>query len=490
MMTLTLILGLLIIAAGIYAVFRGIDVRLALLLTALTLGVLGGDPALIVRTFLETFSNERYVVPICTAMGFAYVLRHTGCDKHLVVLLVRPLTHVRLLLIPGTVMVGFLVNIPIISQTSSAVTLGAVIIPVLLAARLSLVTTGAALLLGCSIGGELLNPGAPELRTVVEESEKAAKTLKQSSPNLDGATCVARLLPFDLLGLSVATLVFWGLCLRAEARRGRNEAGATVPPSEPGERFEPVVGFRVNLLMAFLPVLPLVLLFLIAPPLRLIDVPEHWLVRPAKKVDRPQNVASDLAVTTQETPARLSPEDRGLFDSRLIGAAMLVGVAAVSVVVWRKALTVPRAFFEGAGYGFTHIISLIVTANCFGKGIEQIGLAQLLGTIIEEVPWILIPAAGSLSLLFGALCGSGMATTQSLFPFFAVPTLRLGIDPAVVGAVVSLAAAAGRTMSPVAAVTLMTASMTQTNPLELVRRVMIPLLAGMTAVVIAAMLFG
>ena len=40
------------------------------------------------------------------------------------------------------------------------------LVPLLLAARVSPVTTGAALLLGSSIGGELLNPGAPELRTV------------------------------------------------------------------------------------------------------------------------------------------------------------------------------------------------------------------------------------------------------------------------------------------------------------------------------------
>jgi DcuC family C4-dicarboxylate transporter len=79
-----------------------------------------------------------------------------------------------------------------------------------------------------------------------------------------------------------------------------------------------------------------------------------------------------------------------------------------------------------------------------------------------------------------------MASTQSLFPFFAEPALRLGIDPALVGAVVSLASAAGRTMSPVAAVTLMTATLTGTNPLELARRVALPLLAGTTAVVLAA----
>src|SRR6516162_4736626 len=144
---MNLFLGILIIAAGVWAIYRRVDVRLALLLTSLVLATLAGDPAAIVRMFLATFSNERFVVPICTAMGFAYVLKQTGCDEHLVHLLVKPLTHVRPLLVPGTVCVGFLVNIPIVSQSSTAVTLGSVVIPVLAAARVPAVTIGAALLL-------------------------------------------------------------------------------------------------------------------------------------------------------------------------------------------------------------------------------------------------------------------------------------------------------------------------------------------------------
>src|ERR1700692_4644467 len=132
-----LLLALGIIAVAVYAVLRQVDVRLALLLAALALGTVAGKPDSILRTFLVTLSKEQFVVPICCAMGFAYVLRHTGCDQHLVHLLVRPVQRVRLFLIPGTVLIGFLVNIPIISQTSTVVTIGAVLVPLLRAARLS-----------------------------------------------------------------------------------------------------------------------------------------------------------------------------------------------------------------------------------------------------------------------------------------------------------------------------------------------------------------
>src|SRR5436309_2489802 len=112
---LQLTLGLIVIAAGVIAIYRQIEVRLVLLTAALALGALTGQADAIVRKFLETFADEKFVVPICTAMGFAYVLRHTGCDQHLVHLVVKPLRRARFLLVPGTVVVGFLVNMPIIS---------------------------------------------------------------------------------------------------------------------------------------------------------------------------------------------------------------------------------------------------------------------------------------------------------------------------------------------------------------------------------------
>jgi C4-dicarboxylate transporter, DcuC family len=164
------VLGLLVIAAAVIAVIRNVDVRLALLLAALTLGTMAGAPANIVRKFFQTLAAEEFLVPICAAMGFAHVLRHTRCDRHLVHVLTDPLRRMRLLLIPGAVMVAFVVNIPVISQTSTAVTVGSVLIPLLLAAGVTPVTAGSVLLLGASIGGELLNPGAPEFRTVVRET--------------------------------------------------------------------------------------------------------------------------------------------------------------------------------------------------------------------------------------------------------------------------------------------------------------------------------
>ncbi|HMC90525.1 MAG TPA: C4-dicarboxylate transporter DcuC [Gemmataceae bacterium] len=445
-------LGLLIIAAAVYAILRRMDVRLVLLLAAVLLGAIGTSLAevkdgltSVVRVFLTTLSNEQFVVPICTAMGFAHVLRLTSCDQHLVHLLVQPLQRVRGFLIPGAVLVGFIVNIPVISQTSTAVAIGPVLVPLLLAARISPLTTGAALLLGASLGGELINPGAPELQTV------------SNALSVSAGQCVSKLLPLLFIQLAVATIVFWLLSHRAEKKFAAESV------NQDQEKKEAAPPFHVSWVKAAVPLVPLALLFVMSAPLYLVRVPPEWLV------------------------ADYSPEKSPLFNGRLIGAAMLIGVVVATLTTPSAFPQSARAFFEGAGYAVTHIISLIVTAQCFGEGVRRIGLANVIGEFTKNSPSVLVPSAGILPLAFAWLSGSGMAATQSLFQFFTQPSADLGIDPIRVGGVVSISAAAGRTMSPVSAVALMCGTLTATGSLDLCKRVALPLLAGVAVVIVVAL---
>src|SRR6266480_3496617 len=71
----TIIAGLVIIAIGALAVLRRVEVRIVMSLAALALGLVAGQAPTIVQTFLATLSREQFVLPICSAMGFAHVLR-------------------------------------------------------------------------------------------------------------------------------------------------------------------------------------------------------------------------------------------------------------------------------------------------------------------------------------------------------------------------------------------------------------------------------
>jgi DcuC family C4-dicarboxylate transporter len=93
-----------------------------------------------------------------------------------------------------------------------------------------------------------------------------------------------------------------------------------------------------------------------------------------------------------------------------------------------------------------------------------------------------VPCALLLPLLFALMCGSGYAATQSLYGIFLGPAQQHQLDPLLIGTFVSMGAAAGRTMSPVAAVALMCGTLSGSDPLVLVRKVAVPLLAGLLAV--------
>lgn len=445
---------LVVVAAVVVLVVRGWDVRLVLLAAALTIATVAGSVWAVVREFLATFSNEKFVVPICSAMGFAYVLRHTGCERHLVLMLVKPLRRVRWLLVPGVIGVGFLVNIPVISQTSTAVCIGPVVLPLMRAAGYSMTTIGACLLLGASVGGELLNPGAPELLTVFDKTGVPPTT--QAGEYLP---------PLVFTQLAVATLLFWVLSAwwekRATSTTPADGAQSSTAGINPTTRLE-TQSQRINLVKAMVPLVPIGLLFAsgLPEPYKLFDVPDAWVILP--KADG------------QRDPA---------YNSRLIGLAMLVGVLVAAAVTPPKSHDCVKQFFEGAGYGFAHVVSLIVTANCFGKAIESTGLAESLGRLIADTPGLMQPLAAFVPLVFAVVSGSGMASTQSLYKFFHDPALALGLDPVSVGSLVSLGSAAGRTMSPVSAVAMMCATLTGTNSFTLAKRVALPLLGGMAVVV-------
>jgi DcuC family C4-dicarboxylate transporter len=338
------------------------------------------------------------------------------------------------------VVLGFLVNVPVISQTGTVVTIGPVLLPLLRAAGVSPVTAGSALLLGTSIGGELLNPGAPELQTV-------SKDVSNGQANGTSAKAVvAHSLPLLLVHLTTATLLFWAITIRAERRSGGQEWPADVGPKTDGP-------LRVNPIKAMVPLLPVVLLFVVGPPWELVRVPPELLVEPGKA--------------------------GGPSESRLIGLAMLVGTAAAALTAGRAGAGSARAFFEGAGYSYTHVIAVIVAAATFGRGVEAVGLPDRLGTLTAEYPGLLVPLAAAIPYLFALVCGSGMASTQSLFHFFVDPSRAQGLNPVAVGALVAVAAAGGRTSSPVAAVTLLCSGMVGAAPLALARRVAVPIFFGL-----------
>jgi len=128
-MSVQIVIALIDLVVVTVLIVRRLDVRLVLLAGAVPLFAVSGGLKPMLMKLVEEMANPGTVVPICTALGFAYVLRITECDQHLIRLLLRPLQHVRWLLIPGGILAGYRVNTTIVSQSGTAAVLGPILIP-------------------------------------------------------------------------------------------------------------------------------------------------------------------------------------------------------------------------------------------------------------------------------------------------------------------------------------------------------------------------
>jgi DcuC family C4-dicarboxylate transporter len=412
----------------------GIDVRLVLLAGSLPLFAATGRMGEMLAKLVAEMANPGTVVPICSAVGFAFVLRTTGCDQHLVQFLVRPLRRVRVLLVPGGIAAGYVINSTIVSQAGTAAVLGPILIPLLRAGGIAPARAGAVLLLGASMGGELFNPGAVELRKLAELT------------GLSGSQVVARSARLNLAACSTALLVFWLLAVRDRRRNGEADE-----KSSSSDETNPAAPFRVNLVKALVPLLPLLIL------------------------------SSDSVLGT-------NPILRSLEGPPKILAAMLIGAAAAGLTSPRSAGGLAPSFFEGAGYAYHHVISLIVVASAFAEAIRLSGLIELVIQSIRPWPSLALVVSAVAPWGLAVIAGTGIAPAVAVMEFFVPAAQSMGLDPIRLGTLSALGAHFGRTMSPAAAVVMVSARLAQANAWELIRLVAAPLAAGGLVLLSAAFL--
>jgi len=148
-------------------------------------------------------------------------------------------------------------------------------------------------------------------------------------------------------------------------------------------------------------------------------------------------------------------------------------------------LTLSRAFFDGMGVAYASIISLTITAQCFGAGLAAIGLAEALLRLATETR-MLNPLAAGFPWALSTLSGSGSGPVLAFAQTF-LTQVDAAHDPTKLGALACFGGAFGRTMSPVAAVVVYTSGLVGVAPVPLVGRVLPALLAGaVVALAVAA----
>ena len=436
-MNVPLIAAMMIAAAALLLIRRGLDVRFVLIVAGLIMATIIGTPWIILDTFQNVLGRGDVIGPICTAMGYAYVLKATGCDRDMVRLLVHPLHRVRWLLIPGGCAIGFITNMAITSQTASAAAVGPILIPLMIASGYAPLAAAATLLVGCSIGGNLFNPGEPDIVAI------------RTSLNADvGGVINAAFIP-NMISFVVATVI---LAIMIRKLDLWNVAHVKADTSAD----KPIT--RGTILRAMLPPLPIILLLLLQPSLGL-------------------------------APAILAQYPQGIHVSTVMllcsGIVMLVTLDEPR----RAALHVTRVsieFFEGMGFAFAKVISLIIAAACFLAGLQALGAIDKITKLLAYDTTVAAVLSPVITWVLAIISGSGTAPSvtfsQAVLPGIASTA---GVASAIlIGVTAAIGASVGRTMSPVSAVMLFTSTLAEVEPKALVKLVMWPMIASLSTAIL------
>ncbi len=106
-MSITAWIAVLVICVTVYCLVKRYETRLVLFTAGMFLCCISLDPMEGLNQFAKSMTNSALIMAICGAMGFAFVTTHSGCDKHLVTALARPLKGVGIFLIPAASLITF-----------------------------------------------------------------------------------------------------------------------------------------------------------------------------------------------------------------------------------------------------------------------------------------------------------------------------------------------------------------------------------------------
>src|SRR4029077_21277736 len=104
-----------------------------------------------------------------------------------------------------------------------------------------------------------------------------------------------------------------------------------------------------------------------------------------------------------------------------------------------------------------------ITATMFTEGIKANHLIEELASVLTGRPSVAMFASVALTGSLAVATGSGMAPGMAIIKAIVPAAASMEMDPIRLGALASVAAQLGRTMSPVAAVTIMVATLSGTT---------------------------
>ncbi len=426
-----------VIFVAIYLLAKQYETRTVLLGAGMFLCIIALNPLFALDSFVKAMVNVGLVQTILSAMGFAFVMKLTKCDTHLVHLLLKPLRNLGFMLIPGTVAVTFFINIAIPSAAGCSAAVGATMIPMLMAAGIRPAMAAAAVFAGTF--GSALSPGWAHSALIAGMTGK-------SIPELVSIVAPYTLISgaIAMVGLVAMAMVFGdyrkgGFAVAESPGAGASGSSSSTSPVAPAPA---PAAFQVKLSYAMAPLVPLAILIV-----------AYLLV-----------TYTDLPTTYKDVPTAMALLKIG------VAPAMIIGVLYGMLVTWYSPQKVTVQFFDGMGSAYASVIGIIIAASVFAGGLEATGAIKWFVGILSATPDYARWGGTVGPFLMGMITGSGDAAALAFNKSVTPHAAAFGYDQAYLGMASALSGALGRTASPLAGAAIVCAGLAGISPVELAKR--------------------
>ena len=425
MQTFRLLLALAGIVAVVALLIMKKDTKTVLIGVGLVLCVLCLKPLDGLGAFTSYMTKAGLIKAICASMGFAFVMKFTGCDRALVNLLTRPLGNIGFLLIPLVVALTYFINIAIPSAAGCSAAVGATLIPVMMAAGVKPEMAGAAVFAG-TFGG-VLSPGSAHNVFVADmvKAHNPSYTV-QDVIGVQFSSAITALIVV-LIVMSITAIVCKdytkGVNYLAQRENSAGADGASSAVSAPQ---------KINVLYALMPLVPLVILVIGGTSL---------------------NQVSFLKWTKM-----------GVAEAMLLGAILTI---AVTLTDPQK---ITKEFFKGMGSAYAEIIGIIIAAGVFVAGLSACGAIDFVIEWLKGEQGYVKFGGTFVPFFMGIVTGSGDAASMAFNTAVTVHADALGFEQDKLGMAVAISGALGRSASPIAGACIVCAGLAMVSPIQIAKR--------------------
>ena len=431
MQTFRLFLALAGIVAVVALLIMKKDTKTVLIGVGLVLCALCLKPLDGLGAFTSYMTKAGLIKAICASMGFAFVMKFTGCDRALVNLLTRPLGNIGFLLIPIVVALTYFINIAIPSAAGCSAAVGATLIPVMMAAGVKPEMAGAAVFAG-TFGG-VLSPGSAHNVFV-------ADMVKAHNPSYTVQDVIAVQFSSAITALIVVLIVMSitaivckdytkGVNYLAQKEGGVNSVASN---SADGSNLD-AQPQKINVLYALMPLVPLVIL----------------IIGGTSKL----NTISFLKWTKMG-----------------VAEAMLLGAIVTIVITMTNPQKITKEFFKGMGSAYADIMGIIIAAGVFVAGLSACGAIDFVIEWLKGEQGYVKFGGTFVPFFMGVVTGSGDAAAMAFNTAVTVHADALGFEQDKLGMAVAISGALGRSASPIAGACIVCAGLAMVSPIQIAKR--------------------